>query len=65
MRNTLLLLAVIVVAFLVYRPLLAIASRDMAARTAAGKSNGMVYAVLLLPLVGPFVWLLVRRRFTD
>lgn len=61
MWNTLILLAVIVLAFFIYRPILRIASRDLAARSAAGQSNGVVYAILLLPLLGPFLYLGVRR----
>ncbi len=62
MRNTLLILAILILAVLIYRPILAIAGKDMAARSAAGKSNGIVYAVLLFPLVGPFVYLAIRGR---
>ena len=62
MGNTLLILAVLLLAVLIYRPILALAGKDMAARTAAGKSNGIVYAILLLPLLGPFVYLAIRSR---
>jgi|AntRauTorckE5430_2_1112549.scaffolds.fasta_scaffold01110_8 hypothetical protein len=63
MKQTLLLLAVIIVAAIIYWPILKKARVDIAARTKAGLSNGGVYAVLLIPLVGPFVYLLFRRYF--
>lgn len=63
MQQTLITLAVIVFAGLIYWPILKIARRTIAERDAAGLSNGLLYAVLLLPLIGPFVFLLVRGRF--
>lgn len=56
---------VIVIAVLVYRPILKLARRDMAARTAEGRSNAVVYALLLFPVLGPLVYLLVRKGFTP
>ncbi|WP_116126395.1 hypothetical protein [Lewinella sp. IMCC34183] len=56
-------LVVIVVAVLIYRPILRIARADMAERTQAGQSNAVVYALLLFPVFGPLLYLLVRRGF--
>ncbi len=60
-QYTLLALALILIAFLIYRPIMKLARRDMAARTAAGLSNSLVYAILLLPVLGPLFYLLVRK----
>ena len=57
------MLGVLTVAVLIYWPILRIARVDMARRSQAGLSNGIVYAVLLLPLVGPVVYLVFRRFF--
>lgn len=54
-------LLVIVVAVLIYRPILKIARNDMARRREAGMGSGIVYAILLLPIFGPLLYLLVRR----
>ena len=63
MQQTLILLAVIVVAGLVYWPILKSARVTIAERQAAGLSNGTLYAVLLFPLIGPFLFLLLRSQF--
>ena len=63
MRQALVFLAVLVVAVAVYWPILRIARKDIAARSRAGLSNGVVFAVLLLPLIGPVVYLIFRRHF--
>ena len=60
-QTLLIALVLIGVGVLVYRPIMKLARRDMAARTAAGRSNAFVYAILLLPVVGPVFYLLVRR----
>ncbi len=54
-------LAVILLAVLIYRPILKVASADMAARSRSGLSNGIIYAILLFPLIGPLVYLLIRK----
>ena len=64
MDQFLIMLGVLVVAGLVYWPILRMARTDMADRSRAGLGNGIVYAVLLLPLVGPFVYLIFRRHFS-
>lgn len=55
------LLVLILVGVVIYRPIMKLARRDMAARSAAGLSNSVVYAILLLPVVGPVFYLLVRK----
>lgn len=64
MRQFLVLLGVLIVAVAVYWPILKIARADLAARSKAGLSNGIVYAVLLFPLIGPIVFLVLRRHFS-
>ena len=59
--SVLLAVAVIVVAVMIYRPILKIANEDMAARTRSGRSNAVVYALLLFPLLGPLLYLLIRK----
>ena len=63
MSQTLLTLAVIIIAGLVYWPILKMARVTIAERSAAGQSNSLLYAVLLFPLIGPFLFLLFRSRF--
>lgn len=53
--------AVIIVTVLIYRPILRLAREDMAVRREAGLGSGVVYAVLLFPILGPLVYLLVRK----
>ncbi|MGB3800819.1 MAG: hypothetical protein WA952_13470 [Lewinella sp.] len=55
------LVILILVGVLIYRPIMKLARRDMAARTAAGLTNSVVWAILLLPVVGPVFYLLVRK----
>ena len=54
-------IVVIILAFLLYRPILRLARADMASRKSAGLGNGIVYAVLLFPILGPVLYLLIRR----
>lgn len=63
MKNTLVLFAVLAVAVAIYWPILRKARVDIAARSRAGLSNGLLFAVLLIPLVGPIIYLLFRRHF--
>lgn len=63
MEQTLLLLAVIVAAYFIYRPILKKAQADIAARSAAGLSNAGLYALLLFPLIGPFIYIVLRKHF--
>jgi len=63
MQNTLVLFAILAVAVAVYWPILKKARIDIAARDRAGLRNGPLYAVLLIPLAGPIVYLVFRRYF--
>ena len=63
MQKTLILLGVVLAAGLIYWPILKIARRDIAARQRLGLSNGVLYTVLLIPLLGPFVYLVFRGYF--
>ena len=54
-------LAAILIVAVLYWPIMRMAREDMAARSRAGLGNGVVYAILLLPLFGPLVYLLLRR----
>jgi len=63
MKDTLVLISILAVAVAIYWPILRLARADITARANAGLGNGMLYAVLLLPLVGPVVYLLFRSRF--
>ncbi|MEM9928868.1 MAG: hypothetical protein AAF840_03525 [Bacteroidota bacterium] len=63
MQNTLLLLLVIAIAVAIYWPILKKARIDIDARAKAGLSNSVLYAVLLLPLVGPIIYLVFRSKF--
>lgn len=63
MKDTLILLCILAVAVAIYWPILRIARKDIADRANAGLGNGMLYAVLLLPLFGPIIYLLVRKSF--
>ena len=53
--------AVIVLIVLLYRPIMRQAWEDMARRSQAGLSNSYVYAILLFPILGPLMYLLVRK----
>lgn len=63
MQNTLVLFAILTVAVAIYWPILKKARVDIAARERAGLSNGPLYAVLLIPLVGPVIYLIFRSHF--
>ena len=56
-------LLIIVLAFLIYAPILRVARADMAQRKERGKSNSVVYALLLFPVLGPLLYVLLRKRF--
>lgn len=63
MQNTLTLLLILAIAVAIYWPILRKARVDIAARTRAGLSNTPLFAVLLIPLVGPIIYLVFRGRF--
>jgi hypothetical protein len=63
MKQTLVFVAVLIIAVAIYWPILKKARTDISARSAAGLGNGLLFAVLLIPLFGPIIYLLVRSRF--
>lgn len=64
MQKALVFLLILVIAVAIYWPILRMARKDIAQRSAAGLGNGVLYAVLLIPLFGPIIYLLVRKQFT-
>lgn len=64
MKQTLVFLAILIVAVAIYWPILKKARNDISARSAAGLGNGLLFAVLLIPLFGPIIYLVFRSRFT-
>ncbi|MEO0731753.1 MAG: hypothetical protein AAFZ52_02890 [Bacteroidota bacterium] len=63
MQQFLVMAFVVLVAVGIYWPILRKARVDINARAAAGISNGPLYAVLLLPLIGPLMYLAFRSHF--
>lgn len=63
MQKALIFLGILGIAVAIYWPILRMARKDIAQRSAAGLGNGVLYAVLLIPLFGPIVYLLVRKQF--
>ncbi|MEM1357952.1 MAG: hypothetical protein AAGF89_07130 [Bacteroidota bacterium] len=63
MRQALVFLAILVAAVAIYWPILRIARADITARSRAGLGNGLLFAVLLIPLVGPVLYLVFRKYF--
>lgn len=63
MSKALVFLLILVVAVAIYWPILRVARNDIAQRSAAGLSNGVLYAVLLIPLFGPIIYLVFRKQF--
>lgn len=63
MNDTLLFLAVLLLAFTVYYPIMRLARHDMAARQQQGLSNTPILVLLMLPILGPILYWLFRRNF--
>jgi len=63
MQQTLVFLAILVVAVAIYWPILRIARNTITERSKAGLSNSILFAVLLIPLFGPIIYLVFRSRF--
>lgn len=61
--DTLILLAILLLAFSIYYPIVKIARKDMDARALAGMSNTPVLMFLMLPIVGPLLYLMFRKNF--
>jgi len=62
-RDTILFVAVLLLAFCIYWPIMRIARHDMAERSRQGLSNTTILMLLLLPIIGPLLYLLFRRSF--
>lgn len=63
MKQTLVFAAILIVAVAIYWPILRMAREDITKRSRAGLSNSILFAVLLVPLFGPILYLLFRRHF--
>lgn len=63
MQQTLVFLAILILAVGIYWPILKKARTDISARSAAGLGNGILFAVLLIPLFGPIIYLIFRKQF--
>lgn len=61
--DTLTIIAVLLLAFCVYYPIAKIAKKDMEARNRAGLSSTPILYFLMLPIVGPLLYLLFRKSF--
>lgn len=61
--DTTLFIAVLLLAFCVYYPIMKIARRDMAARSNQGMGNTTILMILMVPILGPLLYLLFRRSF--
>lgn len=62
-KDTLLFLAVLLLAFCVYYPIMKLARQDMAARAQQGMGNGTIIVILMIPILGPIIYFLFRRSF--
>ncbi|MCX8210862.1 MAG: hypothetical protein ACJATN_002532 [Neolewinella sp.] len=63
MQQTLVFLVILIVAVGIYWPILKKARTDISARSAAGLGSGLLFAVLLIPLFGPVIYLVFRKQF--
>ncbi|NJO87490.1 MAG: hypothetical protein HC821_05935 [Lewinella sp.] len=61
--ENLVFLAVLLLAFCIYFPIMRLARQDMAARTAHGLSNTTILFLLAFPLLGPLLYLVLRSNF--
>lgn len=61
--DTFLILAVLLLAVCIYYPIAKIAKRDMATRNQAGMSSTPILYFMMLPIVGPLLYLLFRKSF--
>lgn len=51
-----------VLAGLIYLPIARLARRDLQERRARGESDGAIFWVMMIPLIGPLIYLLVRKK---
>lgn len=63
MQQKFIFFLILAAAVATYWPILRIARKTITARAKAGQSNSILFAVLLIPLFGPLIFLLVRKRF--
>lgn len=63
MPDWLLLSIAMLVIGLLYISVLGLALKDMGHRKEEGKSNSILVALLLFPLVGPVIYLVFRSQF--
>ncbi len=63
MNDTILFVAVLLLAFTIYYPIMRLARHDMAARSQRGLSNTPILVLLMLPILGPILYWLLRRNF--
>jgi len=62
-KDAFLFLAVLLLAFCIYYPIMRLARQDMKARERQGLSNSTIIMLLMLPIAGPILYLLFRRSF--
>jgi hypothetical protein len=63
MQQKLVFFLILAVAVAIYWPILRVARKTITARAQAGLSNSILFAVLLIPLFGPIIYLVFRRKF--
>ncbi len=63
MPDWLILTIAMILIGLLYISVLGLAMKDMGWRKERGKSNSVLVAILLLPLLGPLIYLVFRSAF--
>lgn len=61
--DTTLFIAVLLLAFCIYYPIMKLARKDMTARSNQGMSNTTILMILMIPILGPILYILFRRNF--
>ena len=56
-----LFVVVIVIIGLIYWPIVRMANREMAERRQAGKSDTSIMLLMLIPVLGPLIYLAIRQ----
>ncbi|MEM7571393.1 MAG: hypothetical protein AAF433_00780 [Bacteroidota bacterium] len=59
--DVLLFVVIIVIIGLIYWPIIRMANREMAERRLAGKSDQSIMLLLLIPILGPLIYLAIRQ----
>lgn len=62
-KDSILFIAVLGIAFAIYYPIMRLARKDMAARTQNGLNSTPILMLLMLPILGPILYLLFRKYF--